>query len=107
MFWVVTEICSEPNVFRRSKIIKQFIKVARMLSKCLIKYLNHFFSINFNLFMILTISTILQANVKNAKILILCLPLFLDLAMDLLADYGNHGKKYQQNIPNYLKIFKI
>lgn len=42
MFWVVTEICSEPNVFRRSKIIKQFIKVARKLSKCLIEYVNYF-----------------------------------------------------------------
>lgn len=30
MFWVVTEICSEHNLIRRSKMIKQFIKVARM-----------------------------------------------------------------------------
>jgi Rap guanine nucleotide exchange factor 2 len=28
MFWVVTEVCSEHNLVRRSKIIKQFIKVA-------------------------------------------------------------------------------
>lgn len=27
MFWVVTEVCSEHNLVRRSKIIKQFIKV--------------------------------------------------------------------------------
>lgn len=33
MFWVVTEVCSESNVVRRSKIIKQFIKVARKYSK--------------------------------------------------------------------------
>lgn len=32
MFWVVTEVCSEHNLVRRSKIIKQFIKIAR---KCL------------------------------------------------------------------------
>lgn len=30
MFWVVTEVCSEHNLVRRSKIIKQFIKIARM-----------------------------------------------------------------------------
>ncbi|XP_065216720.1 rap guanine nucleotide exchange factor 6-like isoform X2 [Planococcus citri] len=29
MFWVVTEICSETNLVKRSKIIKQFIKLAR------------------------------------------------------------------------------
>lgn len=29
MFWVVTEISSEHNLIRRSKMIKQFIKVAR------------------------------------------------------------------------------
>ena len=29
MFWVVTEICQEPNPVKRMKIIKQFIKVAR------------------------------------------------------------------------------
>ena len=29
MFWVVTEVCSEHNLVRRSKIIKQFIKIAR------------------------------------------------------------------------------
>ena len=29
MFWVVTEVCSEHNLLKRSKIIKQFIKVAR------------------------------------------------------------------------------
>lgn len=28
MFWVVTEVCSEHNLVRRSKIIKQFIKIA-------------------------------------------------------------------------------
>lgn len=29
MFWVVTEICSEHNLMRRMRAIKQFIKVAR------------------------------------------------------------------------------
>lgn len=28
MFWVVTEVCSEHNLLRRMRIIKQFIKVA-------------------------------------------------------------------------------
>ncbi len=28
MFWVVTEICNEINVVKRSKIIKHFIKIA-------------------------------------------------------------------------------
>lgn len=34
MFWVVTEVCSEHNLVRRSKIIKQFIKIARKCAKC-------------------------------------------------------------------------
>ncbi|XP_063217112.1 rap guanine nucleotide exchange factor 2-like isoform X2 [Bacillus rossius redtenbacheri] len=34
MFWVITEICSEMNVVRRSKIIKQFIKLARECKAC-------------------------------------------------------------------------
>lgn len=29
MWWVVTEICCERNVYRRSKLIKKFIKIAR------------------------------------------------------------------------------
>jgi len=33
MFWVVTEVCSEHNLVRRSKIIKQFIKVASKWKK--------------------------------------------------------------------------
>lgn len=52
MFWVVTEVCSEHNLVRRSKIIKQFIKIAR---KCLFKIF--FFSY---LFFIITLSSILQ-----------------------------------------------
>lgn len=28
MFWVVTEICSEPNLVKRMKLIKAFIKIA-------------------------------------------------------------------------------
>ncbi|KAL1459967.1 hypothetical protein WDU94_011910 [Cyamophila willieti] len=34
MFWVVTEVCSEGNLVRRSKVIKQFIKVARQCKEC-------------------------------------------------------------------------
>ena len=33
MFWVVTEVCSEMNLVKRSKIIKQFIKMARKYRK--------------------------------------------------------------------------
>lgn len=33
MFWVVTEVCCEHNLVRRSKIIKQFIKVASKWNK--------------------------------------------------------------------------
>jgi Rap guanine nucleotide exchange factor 2 len=40
MFWVVTEVCSEHNLVRRSKIIKQFIKIAR---KYIGSTLVHFF----------------------------------------------------------------
>lgn len=40
MFWVVTEVCSEHNLVRRSKIIKQFIKIAR-------KYLSKIFFTSF------------------------------------------------------------
>ena len=29
MFWVVTEVCSEHNLMRRMRAIKQFIKIAR------------------------------------------------------------------------------
>ncbi|XP_076440019.1 rap guanine nucleotide exchange factor 2-like [Babylonia areolata] len=29
MFWVVTEICGEPNVVKRMKLIKHFIKIAK------------------------------------------------------------------------------
>ena len=28
MFWVITEVCSESNLVKRMKIIKQFIKIA-------------------------------------------------------------------------------
>ncbi|XP_023318481.1 rap guanine nucleotide exchange factor 2-like isoform X13 [Trichogramma pretiosum] len=43
MFWVVTEVCSEHNVVRRSKIIKQFIKIARQCKEC--KNFNSMFAI--------------------------------------------------------------
>ncbi|XP_055385503.1 uncharacterized protein LOC129614698 isoform X3 [Condylostylus longicornis] len=34
MFWVVTEVCSEHNMVRRMKIVKQFIKIARHCKEC-------------------------------------------------------------------------
>lgn len=34
MFWVVTEVCSEYNMVRRMKIVKQFIKIARHCKEC-------------------------------------------------------------------------
>lgn len=34
MFWVVTEVCSEFNMVRRMKIVKQFIKIARHCKEC-------------------------------------------------------------------------
>lgn len=40
---MVTEVCSEHNLVRRSKIIKQFIKVARQCKEC--KNFNSMFAI--------------------------------------------------------------
>ncbi|XP_030377448.1 rap guanine nucleotide exchange factor 2 isoform X2 [Scaptodrosophila lebanonensis] len=34
MFWVVSEICTEHNIVRRMKIVKQFIKIARHCKEC-------------------------------------------------------------------------
>lgn len=48
MFWVVTEICSEPNLVKRSKIIKQFIKLARKLTAFL--FICNFFKIGDNFY---------------------------------------------------------
>ncbi|KXJ21462.1 Rap guanine nucleotide exchange factor 2 [Exaiptasia diaphana] len=33
-FWVVTEICSEPSVVKRMKLIKHFIKIAKYCKDC-------------------------------------------------------------------------
>ncbi|KAG7176473.1 Rap guanine nucleotide exchange factor 2-like [Homarus americanus] len=43
MFWVVSEVCSEHNLVKRSKTIKQFIKVARQCKEC--KNFNSMFAI--------------------------------------------------------------
>uniref|UniRef100_A0A6A7FVZ9 Rap guanine nucleotide exchange factor 2-like n=2 Tax=Hirondellea gigas TaxID=1518452 RepID=A0A6A7FVZ9_9CRUS len=43
MFWVVTEVCTEHNVVKRSKIIKRFIKIARICKEC--KNFNSMFAI--------------------------------------------------------------
>lgn len=43
MFWVVTEICMETNMIKRSRIVKQFIKIARHCKEC--KNFNSMFAI--------------------------------------------------------------
>ncbi|KAK3863195.1 hypothetical protein Pcinc_031004 [Petrolisthes cinctipes] len=43
MFWVVTEVCSEHNLIKRVKTIKQYIKVARQCKEC--KNFNSMFAI--------------------------------------------------------------
>lgn len=43
MYWVITEVCSEPNVVKRMRIIKQFIKIAKHCKDC--KNFNSMFSI--------------------------------------------------------------
>jgi Rap guanine nucleotide exchange factor 2 len=43
MFWVVSEVCRETNIVRRSKILKQFIKIARHCKEC--KNFNSVFAI--------------------------------------------------------------
>ncbi|XP_063703406.1 rap guanine nucleotide exchange factor 2 isoform X3 [Culicoides brevitarsis] len=43
MFWVVTEICMEMNIVKRSRIVKQFIKIARHCKEC--KNFNSMFAI--------------------------------------------------------------
>ncbi|CAH1794604.1 unnamed protein product [Owenia fusiformis] len=43
MFWVVTEVCAESNLVKRSKLIKHFIKIARHCKEC--KNFNSMFAI--------------------------------------------------------------
>ncbi|XP_078318508.1 rap guanine nucleotide exchange factor 2-like isoform X9 [Crassostrea virginica] len=43
MYWVITEICGEPNVVKRMRLIKQFIKIAKHCKDC--KNFNSMFSI--------------------------------------------------------------
>lgn len=73
MFWVVTEVCSEHNLVRRSKIIKQFIKIAREYSN------SYFFScllrVNDRLIKIKKRFSE-QDNAKSARTSILCLRSF-------------------------------
>lgn len=78
MFWVVTEVCSEHNLVRRSKIIKQFIKIAREFLSLSIVILLHEYP---NIFLFAK-----QDNVKNAKISIPCLRLCLAWVMGLSQD---------------------
>lgn len=55
MFWVVTEVCSEHNLVRRSKIIKQFIKIASKFFSIYNRRLKYLYCISF-----LTFSYLLQ-----------------------------------------------
>lgn len=47
MFWVVTEVCSEHNLVRRSKIIKQFIKIASKFFSIYNRRLKYLYCISF------------------------------------------------------------
>lgn len=47
MYWVITEVCSEPNVVKRMRIIKQFIKIASKYPEI------HLFNINESLTVLL------------------------------------------------------
>lgn len=88
MFWVVSEICREPNIVRRSKIIKQFVKIARHCKEC--KNFNSVFAI---------ISGLGHASVSRLRVTWEKLPskyqkLFSDL-QDLM-DPSRNMSKYRQ-----------
>lgn len=88
MFWVVTEICMETSIIRRSKIIKQFIKIARHCKEC--KNFNSVFAI---------ISGLGHASVSRLRLTWEKLPtkyqkLFNDL-QDLM-DPSRNMSKYRQ-----------
>nr|CAD7197142.1 unnamed protein product [Timema douglasi] len=98
MFWVVTEVCSEHNVVRRSKIIKQFIKVARQCKEC--KNFNSMFAI---------VSGLGHGAVSRLRLSWEKLPskyqkLFNDL-QDLM-DPSRNMSKYRQLIPFYPVVKK-
>nr|CAD7257644.1 unnamed protein product [Timema shepardi] len=98
MFWVVTEVCSEHNVVRRSKIIKQFIKVARQCKEC--KNFNSMFAI---------VSGLGHGAVSRLRLSWEKLPskyqkLFSDL-QDLM-DPSRNMSKYRQLIPFYPVVKK-
>ena len=38
MFWVATEVCSETNMMKRVRIVKQFIKIASELASLFLLY---------------------------------------------------------------------
>lgn len=82
MFWVVTEVCSEHNLVRRSKIIKQFIKIAREFC-FLCSVTETFYYANFLTCLCLSVK---QDNVKNVKISIPCLRLCPAWATELFRD---------------------
>ncbi|XP_004924521.2 rap guanine nucleotide exchange factor 2 [Bombyx mandarina] len=88
MFWVVTEVVNEQNLVRRSKIIKQFIKVARHCKEC--KNFNSMFAI---------ISGLGHGAVSRLRMTWEKLPtkyykLFTDLQM--LMDPSRNMSKYRQ-----------
>lgn len=88
MFWVVTEVVTEQNIVRRSKIVKQFIKVARHCKEC--KNFNSMFAI---------ISGLGHGAVSRLRMTWEKLPskyykLFTDLQM--LMDPSRNMSKYRQ-----------
>lgn len=100
MFWVVTEVCSEHNPVRRSKIIKQFIKIAREFLAW--KIIEEYYIVQ----EVFNIPLCHQANVRSAKISIPCSQLYLAWATELFQDYGLLGKNCQINIRSYSVIYK-
>lgn len=90
MFWVVGEICRESNIVRRSKIVKQFIKIARHCKEC--KNFNSVFAI---------ISGLGHASVSRLRLTWEKLPskyqkLFTDLQE--LMDPSRNMSKYRQMV---------
>lgn len=93
MFWVVTEVCSEHNLVRRSKIIKQFIKIAREFSNLrLLAYssMQDFFNTAFVYFE--------QGNARSVRISIPCLLLYLAWVTELSRDCELLGRNCRANI---------
>lgn len=96
MFWVVGEICREPNIVRRSKIIKQFVKIARHCKEC--KNFNSVFAI---------ISGLGHTSISRLRLTWEKLPnkyqkLFTDLQE--LMDPSRNMSKYRQLVSSELAL---